>query len=84
MAALAKDEQQALYIRDYMRTKFFRFLVSLRKITQDNKSDIFSFVPSIQLNKKWNDELLFSRYEIDDKEISFIDSMVRTMEWKND
>jgi len=84
VAALAKDEQQSLYIRDYMRTKFFRFLVSLRKITQDNKSDVFSFVPAIPMNKKWNDELLYRRYDIDDNEISFIDSMIRTMEWKND
>jgi site-specific DNA-methyltransferase (adenine-specific) len=84
IASLATDEQQASYIRDYMRTKFFRFLVSLKKITQDNKADNFSFVPAIPMNKKWNDELLYKRYEINDNEISFIDSMIRTIEWKND
>jgi len=42
------------------------------------------FVPAIPMNKKWNDELLYRRYDIDDNEISFIDSMIRTMEWKND
>jgi site-specific DNA-methyltransferase (adenine-specific) len=84
IASLATDAQQASYICDYMRTKFFRFLVSLKKITQDNKADNFSFVPAIPMNKKWNDELLYRRYDITDNEISFIDSMIRTMEWKND
>ena len=84
VASLAKNEQQALFIRDYMRTKFFRFLVSLRKITQDNKSDIFSFVPLLPMNQKWTDESLYTRYAIDDNEIAFIDSMIRTMDWKND
>lgn len=84
VASLAKNEQQALFIRDYMRTKFFRFLVSLRKITQDNKSDIFSFVPLLPMNQKWTDELLYTRYALDDDEIAFIDSMIRTMDWKND
>ncbi len=84
VASIAKDKQQALYIRDYMRTKFFRFLVSLRKITQDNKSDIFSFVPAIKMEKKLNDEILYSRYGLDENEIVFIDSMVRSMEWKDE
>ena len=40
IASIAKNENEAEMIRDYMRSKFFRFLVSLRKITQDNKSDL--------------------------------------------
>jgi adenine-specific DNA methylase len=81
VASIAKDQKHAELIREYMRTKFFRFLVSIRKITQDNKADIFSFVPDLPMNKKWTDELLYSTYEISKKEITFIDSMIRTMEW---
>ncbi|MDC1498563.1 Eco57I restriction-modification methylase domain-containing protein [Amylibacter sp.] len=81
IASVAKSKKEAEMIREYMRTKFFRFLVSLRKITQDNKSDLFSFVPLLGMNKHWNDEMLYSMYDISNEEMEFIDSMIRTMEW---
>jgi adenine-specific DNA methylase len=84
VASIAKDQKQAEFIREYMRTKFFRFLVSLRKITQDNKADLFSFVPALPMTKKWNDELLYEIYGITDDEAVFIDSMIRTMEWRDE
>ena len=84
IASIAKNQNDAEMIRDYMRSKFFRFLVSLRKITQDNKSDLFSFVPSLAMDKKWTDEELYSRYKISNDEIDFINKMIRTMEWKGE
>lgn len=84
VAFIAENYEQALRARDYMRTKLFRFLVSLRKITQDNKSDIFSFVPDLPMDKEWTDELLFARYGISKDEQSFIDSMIRTVEWRGE
>jgi hypothetical protein len=84
IASIAKDKKHAEFIRDYMRTKFFRFLVSLRKITQDNKADLFSFVPALSMDKKWSDELLYSTYGITREEAAFIDTMIRTMEWRDE
>lgn len=81
VATLAGSEGEALRIRDYMRTKFFRFLVSLRKVTQDNKADIFAFVPDLSTDTVWTDEALFNRYGLSGKEIAFIDSLIRTMDW---
>jgi len=84
IAALSNNEEEANFLCEYMRTKFFRFLVSLRKITQDNKADIFSFVPSLKFEKTWTDQMLYDRYELDEDEILFIDSMIRTMQWQNE
>ena len=84
IASIAKNENEAEMIRDYMRTKFFRFLVSLRKITQDNKSDLFSFVPLLDTNKHWTDKILYSKYDISSIEIEHIESMIRTMEWQGE
>ncbi len=61
----------------YMRTKFFRFLVSQLKLTQNIKKDKFSFVPILDMNIKWTDELLYKKYKISDEEIKFIDSIVK-------
>lgn len=82
VASLADSKKQAEYIRDYMRTKFFRFLVSLRKIAQHNKADNFSFVPDLPMDKTWVDEELYKRYDITSDEVDFIDAIIRTMGWR--
>jgi site-specific DNA-methyltransferase (adenine-specific) len=84
VASLARNRKQAGHIRDYMRTKFFRFLVSLRKIAQHNKSDNFSFVPDLPMDRSWTDEALFARYGITKNEAAFIDTMIRTMDWRDE
>lgn len=67
----------------YMDTKFFRFLVSLRKFTQDNKADIFAFVPDLPMKKKWTDSELYERYGLDDEEVEFINSIIREVDFTN-
>lgn len=63
----------------YIRTRFFRFLVSLKKNTQDTSKDKFSFVPDLDMSTEWTDEKLFKRYGIDGKEQEFITSIVKEM-----
>lgn len=82
VASIAKNEKEAENIRNYMQTKFFRFLVSLRKVAQHNKSENFSFVPDLSMDKTWTDEELYKKYDITPQEISFIDEMIRTMDWQ--
>jgi site-specific DNA-methyltransferase (adenine-specific) len=84
VAALADNAAHAGYIRDYMRTKLFRFLVSLRKIAQHNKADNFEFVPDLPMDQSWTDAELYKRYGINKVEAAFIDSMIRTMDWRNE
>ena len=81
VAAVVSSEVEALWVVDYMRTTFFRFLVSLRKITQDNKAEVFAFVPDVPMNKSWTDEALRQRYELSDDEEVFMNSMIRKMEF---
>lgn len=64
----------------YLRTRFVRFLVSLRKPTQHATKDVYAFIPDIPLNRKWIDENLYERYGLNKDEIAFIESMVRPME----
>ena len=80
IASLARSEYEAENIAIFMRTRFFRFMVSLRKITQDNKSAVFSYVPDLPMDRGWSDEMLYARYGLTKKEISFIESMIRPME----
>lgn len=77
VAALLQDEETAHRVVSYMRTRFFRFLVSLRKITQDNKADVFAFVPDVPLDRDWSDAELYSRYGLNADEVTFIESQIR-------
>lgn len=68
----------------YLQTRFVRFLVSLRKATQDAAKDVYAFVPDIPLSRVWADEKLFERYGLTKDEIAFIESMVRPMGVENE
>jgi hypothetical protein len=74
------SEAEATNYASYLTTKFVRFLVSLRKNTQDMYRERFSFVPKLAMDKVWTDEMLNQKYALSQKEIEFIDSMIRPME----
>lgn len=78
------SKTQAERYAAYLRTRFVRFLVSLRKATQHAARDVYAFVPDIPLNRKWTDENLYERYGLNREEIAFIESMVRPMESKDE
>lgn len=71
-------EQKNAY--SYIRTKFFHFLLGLRKITQHTTKAVYSFVPIQDFSKPWTDEELYKKYGLSEEEIAFIDSMIRPME----
>lgn len=60
----------------YLRTRFVRFLVSLRKATQHATRDVYSFVPDLPLDKEWTDAKLYKRYGLTKDEVAFIESQV--------
>ena len=69
-------EQEANRYAMYLRTRFVRFLVSLRKSTQHATRDVYAFVPDVPLDRDWTDALLYERYGLTDDEIAFIESQV--------
>ena len=71
-------------IQSYYCTKFFRFLISLRKITQDAFSHMYCWVPQQTWDRHWTDEDLYKKYKLTKDEIAFIESMIRPMELDNE
>jgi site-specific DNA-methyltransferase (adenine-specific) len=67
----------------YMQTRFFRFMMSLIKNTQNIARGVFAFVPTQDFSVSWTDEKLFKKYGITEKEIEFIDSLIRPMDLTN-
>lgn len=73
------SEVEAENVAAYMRTRFFRFLLSLRKHTLDNTQEKFAFVPSLDMTVSWTDEMLYARYGLSEDEVLFIKSQIREM-----
>jgi site-specific DNA-methyltransferase (adenine-specific) len=74
------SKTEAINIQSYICTRFFRFLVLLRKNTQNAPRDVYSFVPMRDFSEPWTDEKLYARYGLTQEEIAFIESMIRPME----
>ena len=77
-------------LANYLRTRFVRFLVSLRKSTQHATRDVYAFVPLQDFTSKsdidWSrpvseiDAQLYAKYGITKPEQKFIESMIKPME----
>lgn len=72
-------EEEAERYATYLRTRFARFLVSLRKSTQDAARGVYAFVPDVPLDRVWTDEDLYARYDLTQDEVEFIESQVKPM-----
>lgn len=68
----------------YISTKFFRFLVLLKKNTQNAVRGVYQFVPQQDFSKPWTDAELYEKYGLTDEEIAFIESMIKPMELGDD
>lgn len=76
VAGLFDSEIEAKRYASYLSTRFARFLVSLRKSTQDAPKHVYAFIPTLPLDQEWTDEKLYERYGLTSDEIAFIESQV--------
>lgn len=73
-------KQQCENIITYIKTRFFRYLVSIKKKTQNGPRGVYQFVPMQDFSKPWTDEELYAKYNLTQEEIDFIESMIKPME----
>ncbi|MGB2013519.1 MAG: Eco57I restriction-modification methylase domain-containing protein [Flavobacteriaceae bacterium] len=75
-----KTNNEAENFISYVKSKFFRFLVFLKKNTQNAARGVYEFVPIQDFNESWSDEKLYMKYGISDEEQNFIDKLIRPIE----
>ena len=75
----ARSEEDARSIVSYYSTRFFRFLVSLRKLTQDASRETYRWVPVQTWDRTWNDAELYAQYGLTADEIAFLESQIKPM-----
>ncbi|KMK50575.1 restriction endonuclease [[Actinobacillus] muris] len=78
------DKETCQNVMEYMASRFLRFLVLLKKNTQDAPKRVYELVPQQDFSKSWTDKELYEKYGLDEKEIAFIEKMIRPMELENE
>lgn len=73
------SREEALSVESYLRTRLARFLVSLRKPSQDVFRSMYRWVPIQAWDRTWTDADLYAKYGISKDEQTFIESMIRPM-----
>ena len=83
-----KDEAVAL--TQYIKSKFARAMLGIRKVTQDNSRDMWSMIPLQDFTSAsdidWSrsiaeiDQQLYKKYGLSKEEIDFIETHVKEME----
>ena len=79
-----KSKKHANNAMIYIKTRLFRFLVLLKKNTQNAPRGVYSFVPIQNFDEIWSDVKLYKKYGITKDEIAFIESTIRPMEPNNE
>jgi site-specific DNA-methyltransferase (adenine-specific) len=75
----ASSEAEADSMESYVRTRFCRFLVWIRKVSQHATRSTYRWAPQQTWDRKWTDSELYKKYGITADERVYIESIVREM-----
>ncbi|MFH0798755.1 MAG: Eco57I restriction-modification methylase domain-containing protein [Pseudomonadota bacterium] len=70
--------------KSYYETKFFRFLLHLRKINQDAARHSYQWVPVQAWDRQWTDRDLYKKYKLTKGEIDYIELVIRPIDINGD
>lgn len=80
IAAPFANKKEAKNFKKYFTSKFVRFLL-LQAVTSINLSkDKFVFVPIVDFNREWEDSDLYREFGLTDKEVEYIESLIKNYE----
>ena len=79
-----KSEGEAKNVASYISCKLTRFLVMLHKPAQHATRKVYTFVPTQNFSQPWTDDKLYKKYGLSNKEIEFVEWMIRPMDLTSD
>lgn len=79
LAFSVSSKEEAESLKTYICTKFFRFLVSLRKLTQHALNSTYQWVPQQSWSENWTDEALYKKYGLTPEEVSYVEAVIKPM-----
>ena len=73
-------KKEALNCLSYIKTKFFRALLSFNRIQKNLSKSTFELIPLLDFNKSFSDLDLYKKFDLDEKEIDYIEKNIKKME----
>ena len=70
------DEAEAKRCDAYLRTKFARFLIGVKKNTQGAAKAVYDFLPLQDFSRAWTDAALYEKYGLTAEEAAFIEATI--------
>lgn len=70
------DAVTQISVESYIKTKFFHFMVSMIKNTQNTMKKAYEMVPCQDFSQSINDDYLFEKYSLSKDEIQFIENLI--------
>lgn len=80
VAAPFTTKEQAENAASYYETRFFRFMLHLRKINQDAARHAYQWVPLQAWSQRWTDADLYEKYGLTLEQIEYIEAIIKPME----
>lgn len=77
VAGVFKTAVETENYANYLATKFVRFLVLQRKVTQDITPDRYRFVPMLDMTRSWTDEDLYDHFQLTFEEREYINLTIK-------
>ncbi len=72
-------EKEAMNFREFITSKFARFMLRITFSSSHISQGNFTFVPMMDFKESWNDEKLYAYFGLDEDEKQIIDGMMRPL-----
>ena len=73
-------KEMAENMLSYIKSKFFRYMVSIKTATQDMAPKAYALVPLQDFHEDWTDEKLYKKYGLTADEIAAVENAIPAME----
>ena len=78
------NETEARNAATYMGTMFFRFMLSLLRVSQHVTRSVYAFAPIQDFSRPWLDGDLVAKYGLSDDDLAFMSRFVKPVSWSDD
>ncbi|MBB1517400.1 Eco57I restriction-modification methylase domain-containing protein [Tessaracoccus sp. MC1679] len=77
IAGMFESREETVNYANFLATKFVRFLVLQRKLTQHVTPDRFRFVPMMDMTRAWTDADLYDHFGLSEEERAHIEATIK-------
>ena len=74
-----ENESFAKNCLSYIKTKFFRALLYFNRIQKNCSKETFNLIPLVSFSLKWNDKMLYEKFQLTKDEIQYIENNIKEM-----